>query len=111
MILGDFNFRDIERASTLLGPIYFLVYIFFVFFVLLNMFLAIINDTYGVVKERLKKQTPEFQMGDFFMTGVNNMKGALGIHDRGVDVENAIKVAAADDGFVTYEELRENLRA
>ena len=50
-------------------------------------------------------------MGDFFMTGVNNVKGALGIHDRGVDVENAIKMAAADDGFVTYEELRENLRA
>ena len=65
----------------------------------------------GVVKERLKRQTPEFQMGDFFMTGVNNVKGALGIHDRGVDVENAIKMAAADDGFVTYEELRENLRA
>ena len=30
--------------------------------------------------------------------------------DRAVDVENAIKLAAADDGFVTYEELRENLR-
>ena len=29
---------------------------------------------------------------------------------RGVDVENAIKLAAADDGFVTYEEIRENLR-
>lgn len=29
---------------------------------------------------------------------------------RGVDVENAIKIAAADDGFVTYDELRENLR-
>ena len=29
---------------------------------------------------------------------------------RGIDVENAIKIAAADDGFVTYEELRENLR-
>ena len=31
-------------------------------------------------------------------------------HFRGVDVENAIKIAAADDGFVTYDELRENLR-
>ena len=29
---------------------------------------------------------------------------------RAVDVENAIKLAAADDGFVTYEELREHLR-
>ena len=25
-------------------------------------------------------------------------------------MENAIKLAAADDGYVTYEELRENLR-
>ena len=29
---------------------------------------------------------------------------------RAIDVENAIKLASADDGFVTYEELRENLR-
>lgn len=29
---------------------------------------------------------------------------------RGIDVENAIKIAAMDDGFVTYDELRENLR-
>ena len=32
------------------------------------------------------------------------------IYFRGVDVENAIKLAAADDGFVTYDEIRENLR-
>jgi hypothetical protein len=35
MILGDFNFKAIEQANTFLGPIYFLSYIFFVFFVLL----------------------------------------------------------------------------
>ncbi len=35
MILGDFNFRDIEKANTILGPLFFLSYIFFVFFVLL----------------------------------------------------------------------------
>ena len=34
----------------------------------------------------------------------------LPIFYRGIDVENAIKLAAADDGFVTYDELRENLR-
>ena len=46
------------------------------------MFLAIINDTYGDVKAELKTRKPEFQMGDFFKTGVNNVKGHLGIHDR-----------------------------
>ena len=109
-ILGDFNFVVIEQADTLFGPIYFLSYIFFVFFVLLNMFLAIINDTYGEVKADLKRQKPAFQLGDFFMVGVNNMKGMAGIHDRALDVENAIKMAAEDDGFVTYQELRENLK-
>jgi Polycystin cation channel len=49
-ILGDFDYLAIERANRVLGPIYFLSYIFFVFFVLLNMFLAIINDCYSEVK-------------------------------------------------------------
>ncbi len=74
------------------------------------MFLAIINDTYAEVKQDVKSRKADFQMGDFFKTGVNNVKGYLGIIDRGVDVENAIKLAAEDDGFVTYDELRENLR-
>ncbi len=82
MILGDFNFKAIESASTFLGPVYFLCYIFFVFFVLLNMFLAIINDTYADVKTEVKSRKADFQMGDFFKTGVNNVKGYLGIQDR-----------------------------
>ena len=35
MILGDFNFKAIKVAGGLMGTIYFLSYIFFVFFVLL----------------------------------------------------------------------------
>merc|ERR1719348_2825070 len=81
-ILGDFNFVVIEQADRFFGPIYFLCYIFFVFFVLLNMFLAIINDTYGEVKADLKRQKPAFQLADFFMAGVHNCKSELGIHDR-----------------------------
>ena len=44
------------------------------------------------------------------MVGVNNVKFAAGIQDRKLDVENALKMAAEDDGFVTYNELRENLK-
>uniref|UniRef100_A0A8B9PNQ1 Polycystin 2 like 2, transient receptor potential cation channel n=1 Tax=Apteryx owenii TaxID=8824 RepID=A0A8B9PNQ1_APTOW len=50
IILGDFNFATIEEANSILGPIYFITFVFCVFFVLLNMFLAIINDTYSEVK-------------------------------------------------------------
>lgn len=34
-VLGDFDYLSIERANQLIGPIYFLTFIFFVFFVLL----------------------------------------------------------------------------
>ncbi|NXI72724.1 PK2L2 protein, partial [Anseranas semipalmata] len=49
IVLGDFNFETIE-VNSILGPIYFISFVFCVFFVLLNMFLAIINDTYSEVK-------------------------------------------------------------
>lgn len=66
IILGDFNFQELEEANRILGPIYFLLYVFFVFFVLLNMFLAIINDTYSEVKAELANQKSEFEMTDYF---------------------------------------------
>jgi len=45
---------------------YFILYVFFVFFVLLNMFLAIINDTYSEVKAELSRQKNEFEIADYF---------------------------------------------
>ena len=50
----------------MLGPAYFVLYVFFVFFVLLNMFLAIINDTYSEVKADIANQKSEFEMADYF---------------------------------------------
>ncbi|NXK48861.1 PK2L2 protein, partial [Chauna torquata] len=49
IVLGDFNFETIE-VNSILGPIYFISFVFSVFFILLNVFLAIINDTYSEVK-------------------------------------------------------------
>ncbi len=66
IVLGDFDFHELEEANRVLGPIYFILYVFFVFFVLLNMFLAIINDTYSAVKEELGNQKSEFEMADYF---------------------------------------------
>jgi polycystin 2 len=77
-ILGDFNFNEIEQANRVLGPIFFLSYVFFVFFVLLNMFLAIINDTYSEVKEEISAQKNDFEVADYFKRGYNNMMGKVG---------------------------------
>lgn len=65
-MLGDFNFNAMQAVSPVLGPMYFVTYVFFVFFVLLNMFLAIINDTYGQVKADMNKKKSELEIAQFF---------------------------------------------
>ncbi|XP_036988869.2 polycystin-2 isoform X3 [Artibeus jamaicensis] len=64
IILGDINFAEIEEANRILGPIYFTTFVFFMFFILLNMFLAIINDTYSEVKSDLAQQKAEMELSD-----------------------------------------------
>ena len=49
------------------------------------MFLAIINDTYAEVKMDVKSRKADFQIGDFFKTGVNNVKCFFGILDRYIE--------------------------
>jgi len=66
LILGDFDFGALQQANRVLGPAFFILYVFFVFFILLNMFLAIINDTYAEVKSDLAEQKNEFEMGEYF---------------------------------------------
>lgn len=66
IILGDFNFYELELAHPVLGPLYFILYIVFVFLILFNMFLAIINDTYSSVKAEAADGENEFEVMDFF---------------------------------------------
>ena len=58
------------------GPLYFFTYIFFVFFVLMNMFLAIINDTYAEVKEDLT-DSDQLQISDYFKGLINRLGNPL----------------------------------
>ena len=66
ILLGDFKFSELQQANCILGPTYFVLYVFFIFFILLNMFLAIINDAYSEVKAEMSRQKHEFEMIDFF---------------------------------------------
>ncbi|EDL76225.1 polycystic kidney disease 2-like 2 (predicted) [Rattus norvegicus] len=74
IVLGDFNFAGIQQANWILGPIYFITFIFFVFFVLLNMFLAIINDTYSEVKADYSiGRRPDFELGSIIKKSCFNI--------------------------------------
>ncbi|XP_046756427.1 polycystic kidney disease 2-like 2 protein isoform X3 [Gallus gallus] len=71
IVLGDFNFESLE-VNSILGPIYYISFVFFVFFVLLNMFLAIINDTYSEVKADFAViPNEELHIADLFRQSYN----------------------------------------
>ncbi|PIC31593.1 hypothetical protein B9Z55_012242 [Caenorhabditis nigoni] len=67
LILGDFNFSALENCNRFFGPAFFIAYVFFVSFILLNMFLAIINDSYVEVKAELARKKDGEGILDWFM--------------------------------------------
>ena len=124
-MLGDFDFSSFQRAHPSLGPFFFIFYIFIVFFILLNMFLAIINDTYSEVKAEMELTKLQFEITDLFARGYNNVlgiytiplqsnlteifPGSVAMRNKMIDVENAIKLAN-EDGQVTFDEIRTELK-
>ncbi|XP_013419423.1 polycystic kidney disease 2-like 1 protein isoform X2 [Lingula anatina] len=112
IILGDFDFHELEAAHRVLGPLYFLLYVFFVFFVLLNMFLAIINDTYSEVKADLENQENEFELQDYFKKGYDKMLDKLKFkRDKIIDIQKAIVDADANaDKQIDFDEWKRDLK-
>ncbi|KAM6185786.1 polycystin-2-like protein 1 [Rhynchocyon petersi] len=108
IILGDFDYNAIDNANRILGPIYFVTYVFFVFFVLLNMFLAIINDTYSEVKEELAGQKDELQLSDLLRQGYN--KTLLRLRLRKERVSDMQKVLQGGEQEIQFEDFTNTLR-
>ena len=96
-ILGDFNFVDLARANRVFGPIYFLSFVFLVFFVLLNMFLAILSDAFGEVKAEIAAKETKFEIGDFFKQGYINIIDKMGARTKKMDIEEAHKMTLKKD--------------
>ncbi|CAF0734591.1 unnamed protein product [Didymodactylos carnosus] len=113
IVLGDFDFNAMLGAHRILGPVFFLTYVFFVFFVLLNMFLAIINDTYSEVKADISTQKSEIELGDYFKKSYEKVLDKMNIkRDRIIDIQSALKNADMNkDGVIEFSEWRRDLKA
>lgn len=67
IILGDFDYNELERTNRLIGPAYFFSFMYFCVFYLMNMFMAIINDSFADVKSSNDKQKNEYEMVEFIL--------------------------------------------
>ncbi|XP_029996146.1 polycystin-2 isoform X2 [Sphaeramia orbicularis] len=108
IILGDFEFSEIEEANPVLGPIYFTTFVFFIFFILMNMFLAIINDTYSEVKADMSQHRSEMEMTDLIKKGCNKALMKLRLKKTAVDdISDSLRQAG---GKLNFDELRQDLK-
>ena len=51
IILGEFDFESLQQANQALGPLLFITFVLFVFFILVNMFIAILGEEHESVSE------------------------------------------------------------
>ncbi|XP_071973028.1 polycystin-2 isoform X2 [Engystomops pustulosus] len=108
IILGDFNFTEIEEANRILGPIYFTSFVFFMFFILLNMFLAIISDTYSEVKTDMAQQKSEMELADLIKKGCSKAMVKLKLKKTAVDdISESLRQGG---GKLNFDELRQDLK-
>ncbi|XP_051507168.1 polycystic kidney disease 2-like 1 protein [Myxocyprinus asiaticus] len=101
IILGGFDYNAIDRVNKVLGPIYFS----YVFFMLLNMFLAIINDTYSEVKSELASQKAEFQISDLIKQSYTKTFMKLKLKKEKIsDVQKALDLCSNDLEFKDFQD-------
>uniref|UniRef100_A0A4W4H2S9 Polycystin-2 n=1 Tax=Electrophorus electricus TaxID=8005 RepID=A0A4W4H2S9_ELEEL len=108
IILGDFDFAEIEEADKVLGPIYFTTFVFFIFMILLNMFLAVINDTYSEVKADMAQHRSDMEITDLIKKGCHKAMVKLRLRKTTVDdISDSLRQAG---GKLNFDELRQDLR-
>ena len=65
MTLGDFDFEALVMTNPLLGPLYFFAFVGMNVFILMNVFLAIINDSYAEVQEEEADTKNEYDILEY----------------------------------------------
>jgi hypothetical protein len=103
VILGDFDFDALMNANRPMAFILISSYIILVFFILMNMLLAIIGDAYSEVKSQQegKLELPNFM--DKLRALYQVLKGN---YNAAKEIKSELASALADDGVVDKRELQ-----
>ena len=91
-----FNSRSSNLPPRFFGPIYFLCFVFFVFFVLLNMFLAILCDSLGDVKAELTGKKKEYEVKDFMRDHYMALVDKMNLRTKKMDIQEALRITRLD---------------
>ncbi|GFO38752.1 polycystic kidney disease protein 1-like 2 [Plakobranchus ocellatus] len=67
MMMGKFNIYSMIMTEPVLTQIFVLLFVIMVTFIIVNMFVSILNETFTVVREDVKKQGNDYEVVDFML--------------------------------------------
>ncbi len=85
MLVGKFNFNAMKFASPVLGPLVFFCYVVTVYYILINMFLTILNESFAAVRRDIEKQSNEYEMVEFISKRFAQWTGLSGLFGKKKD--------------------------
>ena len=65
LILGKFQFDNIVSAKSFYGRLFFISFVFMTTYILMNMFVTILIDSFIVVNEKMQRQQNKYELIDF----------------------------------------------
>ena len=65
MMLGSIHYHSLIVAAPILGKWFFAAYFTFMTFILLNMFICIINESFDIIQEALHEKKNKYELIDF----------------------------------------------
>lgn len=107
MTLGDFDFPALLQANRIFGPIFFFSYVVLILFILINVFLSIIVDTFNEVNRDVLKQANDHEILSFMMHTVKqNIGKQVGPAIKPTYVEEKSKL---EKDIENIEEISDNI--
>ncbi|CAL1543663.1 unnamed protein product [Lymnaea stagnalis] len=105
MLMGKFSIYSMSMVDPVLSQIYILVYVIGLSFIILNMFVSILTDTFSAVREDLQKQNNDYEIVDFMLGRLKKWTG-VGVPPSTTIDPNANKSLGgyANDGYVNDDE-------
>lgn len=103
ILLGELDYSSMRDVNRVLTPIFFFSFLIIVIFILMNMFLAIVNDSYASANEKSREKSFVDQIKSFFKRRREKKrlqqlmkKASFAKLDALGDTENGLRSPAAD---------------
>ncbi|XP_065660247.1 uncharacterized protein LOC100199090 isoform X7 [Hydra vulgaris] len=96
LLLGKFSYSQFEKVNSVLGPVFFFGFNIFVIWIVMNMFITILNDAFAEVCADLRSQSNDYEIVDFIWDYFKELLGWSPLRKRELIVENLIQANIAE---------------